>query len=76
MGGNPEPRYGAHRNIQEESARQARARLTAAAPDLLRACEWASKSFHHPECRVAKQESLHCNCHVEACRKAVAKATG
>lgn len=37
------------------------------------ALEWASRSFHHPECPVAKGKSLTCNCHVEACRTALAK---
>ncbi|MEW6385935.1 MAG: hypothetical protein AB1491_00240 [Thermodesulfobacteriota bacterium] len=55
----------------------ATARLIAAVPALLAACEWAACSTHHPTCRCTEEPDIgQCDCHVEAARKAIAKVKG
>lgn len=58
-------------NIEE--ARRV-ASLCKAAPDLLAACEWAARSYHHPACGLARGKSPTCSCHVGAAQAAIAKA--
>lgn len=40
--------------------------------ELVAACDWASRAEHHPACQSKKKGEDYCNCHVLACRKAVA----
>ena len=47
--------------------------LSSAAPDLLAACEKASRSYHHPAC---PNDGQHCTCHVRPAQDAIAKAKG
>jgi hypothetical protein len=55
-------------------------RLWGAAKDLLKACEHAAMSEHHPACKChgeyAAFPDRYCTCHVQKARVAVAKAKG
>jgi Lar family restriction alleviation protein len=44
--------------------------------ELIEACKWAARSFHHPECKTVKDgcDIGQCNCHVGACQAALQKA--
>jgi hypothetical protein len=55
---------------------EANAQAITAIPELIKACEWAAQSFHHPSCPVAKGKSFRCECHVGACQAAIRKTTG
>jgi hypothetical protein len=82
------PEYSPQYGIYEEGSQndfcivkgeESLARLISAAPDLLEACEWAAKSLHHPDCKTVKDGcdiGTNCDCHVKACRAAIAKAKG
>ena len=58
------------KGISDEEA-QANARLIAAAPDLLAACEWTAKGEHHSACKAQKGHK--CNCYVGASQAAIEK---
>ncbi|KKN16742.1 hypothetical protein LCGC14_0972790 [marine sediment metagenome] len=52
-----------------------RAKLIAAAPDLLAAVQHGAMSNHHPACSHGKRgDGNTCECHVKKCQDAIAKA--
>jgi hypothetical protein len=42
-------------------------------PELIKACEWASRQEHHRNCGTRKH-SMTCDCFVDACREVVKKS--
>ena len=52
---------------------EARAKLIAAAPELLAACEWTARGEHHSAC-IHHKNYLKCGCYVEAAKQAIKAA--
>ena len=63
----------AERYEKELAEMKANARLIAAAPELLAACEWTARGEHHSAC-IHHKNYLKCGCYVEAAKQAIKAA--